>query len=254
MIKILVVAPMRTRCAESLVKQRQPLKDWRSSSGRCSSRSWSGVRRATPLRRRWVEGACLRADRGQLGAQPRPRSQADHLQCRTKGCSRVRSVHIWSRWRLLGDRLPLALHVDPFVRVGIDPKLRGRAAVREHRLARLKGTTVAWAVFGSVPRTRFRADEPPLSGIRGSARGDCGLWMWTCDCDRSDHQYIGYLLDDPSCTRPTRDRAIGVPGGTAAHPGARCVPGAHPNDPVRPASGIVGRARLRPWVLGDYFQ
>jgi hypothetical protein len=136
---------MRTRCAESLVARRQPPKDWWSCSGCCSSRSWSGVRQATPLRRRRVEGAPPARTRGQLGAQPRPPCQADHLQCRAKGCARVRSVYIWSCRTLLGDRLPLALHVDPSTRVRVDTKLRGRAAAHEHPLARLKGTTVACA-------------------------------------------------------------------------------------------------------------
>jgi hypothetical protein len=64
MIKILWLAPMRTRCAESLVGRRQPPKDRRSCSGCCSSRSWSDVRQATPLRRRRVQAARLRADLG----------------------------------------------------------------------------------------------------------------------------------------------------------------------------------------------
>jgi hypothetical protein len=62
MIKILAVAPMGTRCAGSLVARRQPPHEWRSCLGRCSSRSWSDARQATPLRRRRVGGARLRPD------------------------------------------------------------------------------------------------------------------------------------------------------------------------------------------------
>jgi hypothetical protein len=51
----------------------------------------------------------------------------------------VHSLHVWSCRTLLGDRLPLAVYVDASTRVRIDPKLRGGAAVHEHRLARLKG-------------------------------------------------------------------------------------------------------------------
>lgn len=51
----------------------------------------------------------------------------------------MQTVHIRSFGKLLGDRLPVALHVDASSGVRIGSTLRGGAAVHEHRLARLSG-------------------------------------------------------------------------------------------------------------------
>jgi hypothetical protein len=51
----------------------------------------------------------------------------------------MHSVHIWPFRNLLGDGLPLALHVDASIGVRVGATLRGGTTVDERRLARLIG-------------------------------------------------------------------------------------------------------------------